>query len=68
MTSLLRPRDNNIAALVTGVGVIICLGIGMPVLGIGWAAVIGGLYFVFVVGGTMWCFMRLQSVDTRHDK
>jgi DNA-directed RNA polymerase subunit RPC12/RpoP len=61
--SLLRPKHNTIAALLTLVVVFIGAALAMSSLGvIKVIAAILGLY-VFVIGGIMWTFMRLQPVQ-----
>jgi hypothetical protein len=61
--SLLIPKHNTVAALVTLAAVALCA-LAIPWLGI--PKTIGcflGLY-IFVVGGIMWVFMQLRPVET----
>jgi len=59
--SLLQPKHNTLAALLTLV-VVLCA-LALPSLGIPKTlACFLGLY-VFVIGGIIWLFMQLQSIE-----
>jgi DNA-directed RNA polymerase subunit RPC12/RpoP len=58
--SLLQPRDNTLAALLT---LVIVIPSGVALLRFGFPTGVGcflGLY-VFLIGGVMWFFMRLRT-------
>src|SRR5258707_15225806 len=60
--SLLRPKQNTIAGLLTLVGILASMLAALPDFAI-WRIILGfALYFVAVIGGAMWFFMQLQPV------
>lgn len=60
--SLLRPKDNTLVAIITLIVVVFCA-VLLPTLGIAKTLALFICLYVFVVGGIMWLFMRLNPIQ-----
>jgi len=63
--SLLSPKHNTVAALLTLGAVVACLIVTPPGQGIPKTIACFATLYVFVIGGTMWLFLKLERTRQR---